>query len=104
MIKTGGENVSSQEVEGLLLRHPKLAMAAVIGLPDPYWMELVTAIVVPKPGMDVTPEEIIAFSKENMAGYKVPKKVFVRPALPMTASGKILKRELRLEFADKATT
>jgi fatty-acyl-CoA synthase len=104
MIKTGGENVSSQEVEGLLLRHPKLAMAAVIGLPDPYWMELVTAIVVPQPGMDVTPEEIIAFSKENMAGYKVPKKVFVRQALPMTASGKILKRELRREFADEAKT
>lgn len=104
MIKTGGENVSSQEVEGTLLRHPKLAMAAVIGLPDPYWMELVTAIVVPKPGVEVTPEEIIAFSKETMAGYKVPKKVFVRPALPMTASGKILKQELRREFADEAKT
>ena len=102
MIKTGGENVSSQEVEGALLRHPKLAAVAVIGLPDPYWMELVTAVVVPKPGMEVTPEEIIAFSKEAMAGYKVPKKVFVRPALPMTASGKILKRELRREYAEEA--
>ena len=102
MIKTGGENVSSQEVEGMLLRHPKLAMAAVIGLPDPYWMELVTAVVVPKPGMEVTPEEIISFSKENMAGYKVPKKVIVRPSLPMTASGKILKRELRREFSEAA--
>jgi acyl-CoA synthetase (AMP-forming)/AMP-acid ligase II len=99
MIKTGGENVSSQEVEGLLLRHPKLAMAAVIGLPDPYWMEVVSAHVVPKPGMEVTEEDIIAFCKQNMAGYKVPKKVFVRSSLPMTASGKILKREIRAEHA-----
>ena len=97
MIKTGGENVSSQEVEGLLLRHPKLAMAAVIGLPDPYWMEVVSAHVVPKPGMEVTEEDIIAFCKQNMAGYKVPKKVFIRSSLPMTASGKILKREIRAE-------
>jgi len=101
MIKTGGENVSSQEVEGALLRHPKLAMAAVIGLPDPYWMELVTAVVVPKPGMEVTSEEIIAFSKEAMAGYKVPKKVFVRSALPLTPTGKILKRELRREYSEE---
>jgi fatty-acyl-CoA synthase len=102
MIKTGGENVSSQEVEGQLLRHPKLAMAAVVGLPDPYWMELVTAVVVPKPGTDVTEEEIVLFCKENMAGFKVPKKIFIRQALPMTASGKILKREIRRELAEQA--
>jgi fatty-acyl-CoA synthase len=101
MIKTGGENVSSQEVEGLLLRHPKIAMAAVIGLPDPYWMEVVAADIVLKPGAEVTEEDVIAFCKQNMAGYKVPKKIFFRSSLPMTASGKILKRELRIEHAKK---
>ena len=99
MIKTGGENVSSQEVEGFLMRHPKVAMVAVLGLPDPYWMEIVSAFVVPRPGVQLSEEEIISFSKENMAGYKVPKKVFIKPQLPMTATGKILKRVLREEYS-----
>jgi len=101
MIKTGGENVSSQEVEGILLRNPKVAMAAVIGIPDPYWIEAVAAFIVPRPGAEVREDEIIAFCKENMAGFKAPKKVFIRPALPMTASGKILKREIRRELAEQ---
>ena len=54
MIKSGGENISSQEIEGYVLRHPKVAMAAVIGLPDPYWMEIVAVYITPKPGMEVT--------------------------------------------------
>jgi fatty-acyl-CoA synthase len=99
MIKTGGENVSSQEVEGFLMRHPKVAMVAVLGLPDPYWMEVVSAFVVPRPGVQLSEEEIISFSKENMAGYKVPKKVFIKHQLPMTATGKILKRALREEYS-----
>ncbi|MBN2514641.1 MAG: AMP-binding protein [Deltaproteobacteria bacterium] len=98
MIKTGGENVSSQEVEGIIQRYPGVAMVAVIGLPDPYWMEVVSAFVVPRPGQELTEEAIIGFCKENMAGYKVPKKVFIASALPMTASGKILKRKIREEY------
>ena len=74
-------------------------MAAVIGMPDPYWMEVVAAHIVPKPGMEVSEEDVIAFCKPIMAGYKVPKKVFIRSSLPMTASGKILKREIRAEQA-----
>ncbi len=64
-------------------------------------MEIVAAFIVPKPGAEVTEEDVIAFCKQNMAGYKVPKKVFVRPSLPMTASGKILKREIRAEHVKK---
>lgn len=98
MIKTGGENVSSQEVEGILLRHPRINQAAVIGVPDDYWMEAVIAFVVPNPGETLSEDDVIAFCKENMAGYKVPKKVIVKSRLPMTPSGKILKRRIRDDF------
>ena len=98
MIKSGGENVSSLEVEDTIMQYPKVAMAAVIGLPDDYWGEAVSAVVVPRPGQTLTPEELIAFCKQRMAGYKVPKRVFVAPSLPMTASGKVLKRQLREEY------
>ena len=100
MIKSGGENVSSQEVEGVIFRHDKVMQVAVVGLPDEYWVEAVTACVVPYPGMEVTEEEIVAYCKENLAGYKVPKRVVVMPLeeLPMLPSGKILKRELRIRL------
>lgn len=101
MIKSGGENVSSLEVEGVLMRHPKVAAAAVIGLPDEYWGEAVSAVIVPRPGQSVTPEEVIGFCKEQMAGYKVPKRVFIADSLPMTASGKVLKRQLREQYVGK---
>lgn len=101
MIKSGGENVSSLEVEGALMRHPKVAAAAVIGLPDEYWGEAVSAVIVPRPGQSVTPEEVVAFCKEQLAGYKVPKKVFLVDSLPMTASGKVLKRQLRDQYVGK---
>ena len=100
MIKSGGENVSSQEVEGVLLRFPKIGEAAVIGVPDDYWMEAVTAFVVPSPGEDISSEEVIAFCKESMAGYKVPKNIVIQPDLPKTPSGKILKRRIREAYLD----
>ncbi len=101
MIKTGGENVSSKEVEEVIFKHEKVMQVAVIGLPDAYWGEMVTAVVVPYPGMEVTEEELIAYCKENLAGYKVPKKVIVisMEEMPVNPSGKILKRELRSRFA-----
>ena len=100
MIKSGGENVSSQEVEGVIFRHDKVMQVAVVGLPDEYWVEAVTACVVPYPGMEVTEGESGAYCKENLAGYKVPKRVVVMPLeeLPMLPSGKILKRELRIRL------
>ncbi|WP_027365040.1 AMP-binding protein [Desulfotruncus alcoholivorax] len=98
MIKTGGENVSSQEVEGVLLRNPKVAMAAVIGMPHPYWSEAVTAHIVLKPGQESTAEEIIEFCKEHLAGYKVPKQVTFWSQLPMSPSGKIIKRKIKEEM------
>jgi len=98
MIKTGGENVSSQEVEGTILRHPKVAAAAVIGLPDPRWIEAVAAWVVLKPDQTATGDEIIAFCKEHMAAYKVPKQVTFAAALPQSPNGKILKRKIKEEY------
>lgn len=95
MIKSGGENVASQEVEGTLVRHPKVALAAVIGMPHPHWVEAVTAIVVLKPGQQADEAEIVAFCKDHLAGYKVPKKVIFMAQLPMTPNGKIVKRKLR---------
>jgi len=97
MIKSGGENVASKEVEDVLYQHDKVMQVAVIGLPDEYWIEAVSAVVVPYPGMEVTEEEIMAFSKENLAGYKCPKRVMIMAMedLPVLPSGKILKRELR---------
>jgi fatty-acyl-CoA synthase len=98
MIKTGGENVSSQEVEGYLLKNPKIGQAAVIGLPDPYWMEAVTAFIVLRANETATEDEILDFAKKNMAGYKVPKEIHIVTSLPMSPTGKILKRKIREEF------
>jgi fatty-acyl-CoA synthase len=95
MIKTGGENVSSQEVEGILFKQGKIMQAAVIGMPDPIWGEAVTAVVVPFPGVALTEQEIIAYCKASMAGYKVPKKVIFVSSMPTTPSGKVLKRLLK---------
>jgi len=98
IIKTGGENVSSQEVEAMLFKCPGVMDAAVIGLPDPYWSEVVAAVVVPVPGQEVKEEEVIAFCKKELAAYKVPKKVIVTDALPRNPSGKLLKNELRKKY------
>ena len=101
MIKRGGENVSSQEVEGMIMKHPKGMQAAVIGMPDPEWIGEVTAFAVPRPGGITAEEEIIAFCQERMAGYKVPKSVIFKRSLPMTPSGKMLKRLIWEEYAQK---
>lgn len=98
MIKTGGENVSCREIEEVLFAHPKVAEAAVFGLPDERWIEAVTAAVVSRPGVPLTPEELDAHCREQLAGYKRPKRIILVEALPKNASGKILKRELRERF------
>ncbi len=99
MIKTGGENVASREVEEVLYRHPDVTEAAVIGLPDPRWIELVVAVVVPKEGASITEKEIIDYCKANLAAFKCPKKIILTDALPKNPSGKILKRELKEMFS-----
>src|SRR3954454_8951435 len=95
MIKTGGLNVSSQEVERALQAHPDVVRAAVVGLPDDYWSEAVTAFVVVRPGATVSADGLREHCKESMAGYKVPKAVHVVDELPVDPQGKLLKRELR---------
>lgn len=98
MIKTGGENVSSREVEEVLYSHPQIAEAAVIGLPDPRWIEVVTAVVVCRNGEAIEEDVLIEYCRTRLAGFKVPKRVIVVDSLPRNASGKILKRELRLRL------
>ena len=95
MIKTGGLNVSSQEVERALQAHPDVVRAAVVGLPDDYWSEAVTGFVVVRPGAVVTGEDLRGHCRESLAAYKVPKAVHVVAELPVDPQGKLLKRELR---------
>jgi len=100
MVKTGGLNVYSQEVERVLAQHPAVREVAIIGVPSDKWGEEVTAIVVLRPGSSVTDIELMAFGRENLAGYKVPKRVFFIPyeEMPINFSGKLIKRELRARF------
>ena len=102
MIKTGGENVASREVEEMVFTHPAVSEVAVFGVPHPKWIEAVMAVVVPRAGHSLTADEILRFCRERMAGYKAPKLVEVVDQLPKNASGKILKRDLRDRFADRA--
>jgi fatty-acyl-CoA synthase len=101
IIKSGGENISAREVEEVIYKFPAVAETSVIGLPHPKWIEMVTAIIVPKPGKNIVIEELLAHCKNNLAGYKIPKKVFIERDLPKNACGKILKRELRSIYIDK---
>ncbi len=98
MIKSGGENVASREVEEMIFRIAAVSEVAVIGLPDPYWVEAVTAVIVLKAGQTSSEEEVIAFCKASMASFKVPKRIIFTDALPKNPSGKLLKRELRLRY------
>jgi len=102
MIKTGGENVASREVEEVLYEHPGVAEVAVIGLPDDKWIERVCAVVVPRADVDMATlaAELTEFGRERLAAFKLPKQVELIDALPKNPSGKILKRELRQRFSD----
>lgn len=102
MIKTGGENVASREVEEALYQHPAVAEVAVFGISHPRWIEAVVAAVVLKPGADANRETLNAHCRERLAGFKSPKYLVLVDALPKNASGKILKRELRQRYADLA--
>ena len=98
MIITGGFNVYPREVEEVLHHHPAVAEVAVVGLPDAYRGEAVSAFIVLKTGFEPTEKtknDIIAFCKERLAGYKVPRRIEFRASLPRSTIGKILRRELR---------
>ncbi len=95
MIISGGENVYPAEVESGIYGHPDVLEVAVIGVPDDKWGEAVKAVCVPKPGCQVDPNSVIAWARERLASFKVPKTIDVIPALPRNPSGKILRRELR---------
>ncbi len=95
LIVSGGENVVPAEVEAVLLRHPGVADAAVVGREDPEWQQAVTAVVVLESGSTVTPEELRHHCAESLAGFKVPKRVELVAALPRTPSGKLMRRALR---------
>ena len=95
MIITGGENVYSVEVESVLSKHPSIAACAVIGVPDEQWGERVHVVAVLQPGATLTLEELQTLAREEIAGYKIPRSMSVVDSLPMSAQGKVLKRELR---------
>jgi fatty-acyl-CoA synthase len=98
MIKTGGENVASREVEEVVYRIPAVSEVAVVGLPDPRWIEAVTAIIVVKTGEILDEETVIKHCAGSMAHFKVPKRIIFVDSLPKNPSGKLLKRELRQRF------
>ncbi len=98
MIISGGENVYSAEVEGVLSRHPTVAACAVVGIPSVAWGEAVHAVVVLRPGAAATEEELRAHCRGALAGYKCPKSFEFRDSLPLSAAGKVLKTALRAPF------
>ena len=100
MVKTGGVNVASIEVERAIFQHPNVQNVAVIGLPHEHWTEALTAFVVSKDQEQIVEEEIIQLCKQQLGGYKVPKKVITLKEFPMTSSGKIQKHKLRSDFAN----
>ncbi|MPZ60526.1 MAG: long-chain-fatty-acid--CoA ligase [Propionibacteriales bacterium] len=100
LIITGGANVYAREVEEVLIQHPEVAAVTVIGIPDRDWGERVVAVVVPAEGTEPEDGALIDYCGRHLASYKKPKQVHVVPSLPVSAYGKVLKRELREQFAD----
>ena len=100
MIKTGGENVATREVEEAIYLDNRVQEVSVIGVGHPKWVEAVTAVIVPRDGETITEEEILELCRKELSPFKVPKKVIFVEALPKTPTGKILKRELRQIYKD----
>jgi len=97
MINRAGEKIYSQEVENVLYQHPGVLEVAVVGIPDQVYGERIKAVVVPRPGYVLTPDELLRFAAERLASFKVPEVVEFREALPRNAGGKVLKSLLRVE-------
>ncbi len=101
MIISGGENVYPAEVEAVLAQHPSVADVAVVGRPDPTWGEAVHAVMIARPDADATPEEIITWCRDRLAHFKCPQTAEFTRELPRTTTGKVLKRELRAQLAER---
>ena len=99
MINTGGVLVASREVEEALFTHPAVSEVAVVGLPDDKWIEAITAFVVLRNGHMAEAEALIAHARQHLAPFKLPKRVVFVDTLPRNTAGKLLKRELRREYA-----
>ena len=98
IIRVGGENVSPGEIEDILLPHPAVAQAQVVGMPDRRLIEIPVAYVVPKGGIALKPEDLLAWAKERLAGFKIPRHIAIVDSfepLGLTASGKVQKAQLR---------
>ena len=104
MIISGGMNIYPAEIEAALDRHPEIYDVAVFGIPSEEWGEVVHATIVRAPESSLTAEEITAFARNNLAGYKVPRSIDFTAELPRTGSGKVLKRQLRAPFWAGRTT
>lgn len=104
MIKTGGENVASREVEEVLYRHKGIEEVAVFSVAHPVWVEAVVAAVVPRAGSSLTEEDVLRHCRDHLAGFKTPKQVFFVDSLPKNPSGKLLKRDLRQRFSLEFTS
>lgn len=98
MIISGGNNIYPREVEEVLLTHPDILEAAVVGIPDPYWGESVHAVIATRSGVSMTDQDVIEHCRASIASYKKPRSVEFVPELPKSAYGKVLKRELREKF------
>lgn len=102
MIVSGGQNVYPAEIENALSAHPAIADSTVIGLPDDKWGEAVTAVIVRKPGVEITEDDIIAYCKKEMAGFKVPKRIiWYEGQIPRTPTGKVTKYVLVEKYSKK---
>ena len=104
MIITGGYNVYPREVEDILLEHPAVVECAVVGAPDPVWVEAVTAFVVLREGLTVTEDELQSLARQHLAGYKVPKSIRFIDSIPKTAVGKLQRRDLREKLQAEASS
>jgi acyl-CoA synthetase (AMP-forming)/AMP-acid ligase II len=98
MVVSGGENIYTAEVEAVLLQHPSVVEAAVIGIPDDTFGEALVAVIVTAAGTDLTAEEIIGHCRGKIGGYKIPRRIEQVDAMPKSALGKVLKTELRKRF------
>ena len=101
MYKTGGENVFPREIEDVLTEHPAVALAAVIGVPDPVFQEIGYALVMLRPGANCSTEELKEHCRGNLTNFKVPKSLDIRPVLPMLPNGKVNKLELKREILSR---
>lgn len=99
MIRSGGENIYSAEIEDVLYRHDEVKEVSIIGIPDPKYIEAVCAVIVKKEGAKLTEEDVVNYCKEHLASYKKPRKVTFVDEIPRTPSGKVQKFILRKQFS-----